>query len=204
MPLTTAKVLKARSLASSLGSWMNGMEWSFFVTLTTPYELSLPSGRRLVERTHSQWGTLLVADGEGIRTMWVAERNELRDGHHLHLLLSLPKRFHDKGHYGQLVEAYQRMVGAKVERIDRHTGHITWANKGRIDLQRFDKRRNASGYLTKYILKGTKGQLLDWDFYESTHTHTEVKVRSEGEDGRKGKVRPAPKAWTTRTHVTSV
>jgi len=173
---------------------MDGMEWSFFVTLTTPYELSLGSGRRLVERTHNQWRRLLMGEGEGIRTIWVAERNELRDGHHLHLLLSLPKRFHDKGHYGQLVETYQRMVGAKAERIDKHTGHIKWANGGRIDLQRFDKRRNASGYLTKYILKGKKGQLLDWDIYESTHGTTQSENRG------KGKVRPYPKAWSTRSH----
>ena len=136
-----------------------------------------------------------MGEGEGIRTIWVAERNELRDGHHLHLLLSLPKRFHDKGHYGQLVETYQRMVGAKAERIDKHTGHIKWANAGRIDLQRFDKRRNASGYLTKYILKGKKGQLLDWDIYESTHGTTQSENRG------KGKVRPYPKAWSTRSHL---
>jgi hypothetical protein len=141
-------------------TWLNGMEWTFFATLTTPYEMNLRNARSLAERTNRSWS--LMADGQ-CRFLWVAERNQLRDGHHLHALVKVPDNFTHPHLHAALCEAYQAMAGGKVETIDRATGKTKYRQWARIDLRRFDKRRNASGYLSKYMTKAN--ELLDWDIY---------------------------------------
>lgn len=93
--------------------------------------------------------------------LWVAERNELRDGHHLHALVKVPDQFRDKHLHYALCEAYQVCTGARAKSIDKVTGKVTYNRWSRIDLQEYDKRRNAGGYLTKYMTKGS--EMLDWD-----------------------------------------
>lgn len=135
----------------------DGMEWTFFATLTTPYEMSLPSARRLAERTHLMWTRMA---GGQCRLLWVAERNQLRDGHHLHALVCLPDQFRQPHLHAALCEAYSvAAVGGKA--ITNEGGKVTYERRARIDLKRYDKRRNASGYLSKYMTKSS--QLLDWD-----------------------------------------
>jgi hypothetical protein len=133
------------------------MDWTFFATFTTPYEMTLPSARRLADRVHSMWGRM--ADGQ-CRILWVAERNELRDGHHLHALVWMPEHFRQPHLHAALCEAYSvAAVGGKA--LSNDGGKVTYERRARIDLQRYDKRRNASGYLTKYMTKSR--DLLDWD-----------------------------------------
>ena len=133
------------------------MDWTFFATFTTPYEMTLPSARRLADRVHSMWGRM--ADGQ-CRILWVAERNELRDGHHLHALVWMPENFRQPHLHAALCEAYSvAAVGGKA--LSNDGGKVTYERRARIDLQRYDKRRNASGYLTKYMTKSR--DLLDWD-----------------------------------------
>jgi hypothetical protein len=133
------------------------MDWTFFATFTTPYEMTLPSARRLADRVHSMWGRM--ADGQ-CRILWVAERNELRDGHHLHALVWMPENFRHPHLHAALCEAYSvAAVGGKA--LSNDGGKVTYERRARIDLQRYDKRRNASGYLSKYMTKGR--DLLDWD-----------------------------------------
>lgn len=146
------------SFQDGMKQWMNDSDWTFFATFTTPYEMTLPSARRLADRTHKSWAKL---SGNQCRMLWVAEGNELRDGHHLHALVKVPEDFRKDHLYGTLIESYQVAVGAKAHTIDRNTGKVKYTGRGRIDLQRYDKRRNASGYLTKYMLKAHT--LLDWD-----------------------------------------
>jgi hypothetical protein len=101
-----------------------------------------------MERTHRSWKVL--ADGD-CRVFFVMERNQLRDGHHLHALVHVPDRFHQPHLYGALIDTYQVMVGATVERNDG--GKLKWKGRGRIDLRKFDKRKNAAGYCLKYMMK---------------------------------------------------
>lgn len=127
--------------------------------MTAPYPkgLSLPAARRLAERTHK--GLKELADGD-CRMFFVMERNQLRDGHHMHALLYMPDRFHQPHLYQAIIDTYQAKVGAKVERNDR--GKLTWSGRGRIDVQRFDKRKNAAGYCLKYMMKARNGP-ADYD-----------------------------------------
>lgn len=86
---------------------------------------------------------------------WAAERNELRDGHHMHALVRLPPEFHEKELYTKLCRKYSTITGAAKHRYCRVTGEERWkSSNARIDLQRYDPKRTASGYLTKYLLKG--------------------------------------------------
>ena len=153
------------------------MPWTFFVTMTAPYPngLSLPAARRLAERTHK--GLKALADGD-CRMFFVMERNQLRDGHHMHALLYMPARFHQPHLYQAMIDTYQAMVGAKLEQNDG--GKLKWSNgsvyddgyskrrvsgygdRGRIDVQRFDKRKNAAGYCLKYMMKARNGP-ADYD-----------------------------------------
>lgn len=137
------------------------MDWTFFATFTTPYEMTLKSARRLAGRVHSTWGRM--SDGQ-CRILWVAERNELRDGHHLHALVWMPENFRHPHLHAALCEAYSvAAVGGQA--ISNEGGKVTYKRRARIDLQRYDKRRNASGYLAKYMTKGR--DLLDWDILTS-------------------------------------
>jgi hypothetical protein len=150
---------KVQTFHQALSTWMGDMDWTFFATLTTRYPMTLKSARRLAERTHTSWSLMTGGD---CRMLWVAERNELRDGHHLHALVAVPDAFRAPHLHHALCEAYQAMAGTgTVERIDKATGKAKYTQWSRIDLQRYDKRRNASGYLTKYMTKAN--ELLDWD-----------------------------------------
>lgn len=146
------------SFRDALVGFVNDLDWTFFATLTTPYAMTLPSARRLAERTHNSWSRM--ADGS-CRMLWVAERNQLRDGHHLHALVTLPSQFTQPYLFNALCEAYQAQTGAKAATIDRSNGKATYTQWSRIDLRRYDRRRNASGYLSKYMTKAD--ELLDWD-----------------------------------------
>lgn len=155
-----SKVLNpSQKLAKAYGDWLNTMPWTFFVTMTAPYPngLSLPAARRLAERTHK--GLKALADGN-CTMFFVMERNQLRDGHHMHALLHMPERFHQPHLYSGIIDTYQAMVGAKLERNDG--GKLTWSGRGRIDVQRFDKRKNAAGYCLKYMMKARNGP-ADYD-----------------------------------------
>lgn len=134
------------------------MDWTYFATMTTPYEMTLKSARRLAENTHRSWSRMT---GRQCRLLWVAERNELRDGHHIHGLVWVPDNFRDPHLHYALCEAYQVCTGAKAQTIDKRTGKVKYDKWSRIDLQAYDKKRNAGGYLTKYMTKASS--LLDWD-----------------------------------------
>lgn len=152
---------KVQTWRDGIGTMVDGRPWTFFATFTTPYEMSLKAARRLCDRVHGSWSRL---SDDQCTMFWVAERNECRDGHHVHALVDVPEKFRAPQLYGSLIESYQWMVGAKAETIDRETGEVKYTGRGRIDLRKFDNRRNATSYLTKYV---TKGDLADWDFLTS-------------------------------------
>lgn len=120
-------------------------DWTWFTTFTTPYECSLPSARRLMDRTFSMWQEL---SGRSCVMFWVCERNELRNGYHMHAVVSMPPMFTQKENFAELVRTYRNACGG--EKLPR------------IQCKPFDRKRNASGYLTKYLLKSK--DLADWDW----------------------------------------
>lgn len=156
--MTSSKAKLRTEFREAVVGWCGGMEWTFFATFTTPYAMTLKSARSLAGRTHNSWSRM--TNGQCM-ILWVAEKNELRDGHHLHALVWVPDHFKQRHLHYALCEAYQVCAGAKAETIDKRTGKVTYRSWSRIDLQAYDKRRNAGGYLTKYMTKSS--ELLDWD-----------------------------------------
>ena len=131
--------------------WLDTLPWTFWCTMTTPYELSLPAARRIVEKTHGAWSELA---GGRCTLFYAAERNQLRDGHHMHALVRLPPEFHERQLYTKLCGKYSTITGAAKYRYCKVTGDERWkSSNARIDLERYDPKRAASGYLTKYLLK---------------------------------------------------
>lgn len=140
--------------------WVNTIDWTWFCTFTTSYELTQNSARRLMERFHS-W--MQVYTGNQCQFFWVTEKNELRDGCHTHGLLKVPEEFTAQHHYANIIDQYQVLTGSKI--IKNNGGKPEFDRKWcRVDLQKFDKRRNAGKYCLKYISKSQKGGKGDFDF----------------------------------------
>jgi len=139
-----------------MAKWIGGQPWTYFVTFTTPYEMSTKSARRLMDRTHHSW--CLLTDG-ACKLIYFMERNELRDGCHLHALAHVPDQFRELHLYTAMVDAYQAMAGAKVKRNDN--GKITWEGRARIDMRRYNGRKDAGGYAAKYASKNNGPD--NWD-----------------------------------------
>ena len=171
--LPTSKIINPhQQLVQGWADWLNGMPWTFFVTFTVPYlnGISTTAAMALMNRTHESWKKM--ANGQ-CTFFYVTERNQLRDGHHMHALVWLPDHFTHPHMYCGLIDAYQAMVGAKVVRNDG--GKLIWANgsvyddfygkrkvsdygdRGRIDIRKFDKGRKAASYCLKYIMKASNG-----------------------------------------------
>ena len=159
------------------------MRWTWFATFTTPYELTLPSARRLVERTVKEWRKIDAS----AKVFWVAEKFELKDGYHLHALVYAKdgeKRFNEFVHTyqamargrvvgnvnGKDVRAVDKRLASTVTQENYDDGNYSHVNAGlkpawcRIQLSKFDKRRAAAEYLVPYMFKENRGQGADFDF----------------------------------------
>jgi len=125
--------------------WLGGLEWDFFMTGTTRYDLSLKSARRLAERYFKfikQPGDLMF---------WVAEKFEVKDGHHIHTLLRHTAE--DQAEYVRLINLWQCATGNKALNIDGQGINWDKTKWNRVDLQRYDPKRGAAGYVSKYVFK---------------------------------------------------
>lgn len=120
--------------------WLQPIDWQWFVTFTTRYELTLPSARRLNERFYDRLKRL---DRSGPALFWVAERFECKDGYHTHGLLR------SQADFKAIIDAYQITSAAK-----RH------GETFRVQLSAYDATRAAAKYCTDYILK----RYGDYDF----------------------------------------
>jgi len=121
---------------------------SHFFTLTTEYNLTLKSARRLAERTFHNWNAVIP----DIKGFWVAERFKDKYGYHIHGLLFLPKAFKSQEDFVLLLDGYQKATGYR--KVDR------WQ---RIDLRRIKRRSSdAHEYVAKYVSKSIN---VDYDWY---------------------------------------
>jgi len=151
------------ALKSQYAEWLNTFEWTHFVTLTTPYELTLKSSRRLVERFHAK---LKENHYEPI-IFWVAEKYENKDGYHLHLLLKLNRKI-SKHEYIFITELYQIVSGTLTLRdltnlTPNNEGKKTYKKWSRIDLQKYSKGKKGTSYVTKYVMKENNRQHAEYD-----------------------------------------
>ena len=168
MPPPKKRRSRKRDAWSAYSQWLSSFEWTWFATFTTPYELTMKSARRLIERTVDQWRKI----DPTCRVFWVAEKFELKDGFHLHALVYAKN---GTELFSQFVQTYQAMArgkvvgnsdGKAVRSADRYTDGVVdrhpkpkWC---RIELRKFDPKRAASQYLVPYIFK--KQETGEYDF----------------------------------------
>lgn len=152
-----------KTLKSHYVAWLNSFKWTHFVTLTTPYELTLKSSRRLAERFHAK---LKEHHFEPI-LFWVAEKYEVKDGYHLHALLKLNKELEDY-EYVFITEIYQVISGTmKLKDVLTPTkdenGKKIYKKWSRIDLQKYKAGKDGSAYVTKYVMKENMRHQSEYD-----------------------------------------
>jgi hypothetical protein len=126
--------------------YLETLPWTYFLTGSTRYELTLKSSRRLAER----WFDAIKS--EGAILFWVAEKFECKDGFHIHGLLSVPKEDHYT--FNQLIDHWQLATGNKAISVGNDR-KIEWdkAKWNALNLKRYDKKRGAGGYCAKYVFK---------------------------------------------------
>ena len=115
-----------------LSEWLTDQPWTFFATLTTPYALSVPSARRLMERTASCWRSIT----SDLTLVYAIETNPSRQGHHVHALVRVPEAFTSPHHFTALLTGYRTATG--------NASSI-------IELSRFDATKGGANYITKHF-----------------------------------------------------
>jgi hypothetical protein len=133
---------KVQDLANYLGS----LDWDFFMTGSTGYELTLKSARRLADRYSNNLPT-------GSLFFWVAERFECKDGYHIHGLVQLPESNlkYDNRSKWLMGQYWQLATGNKC--IQNDNDGIRWEIWNQIDNSPYMKGLGAHGYCAKYINK---------------------------------------------------
>lgn len=81
----TIKPVIMLSRKQAWSEWLDTMPWNYFITLTTSYEMSLKSARKLFERFHNG----LQIPGQENWSFWVGEKFSLRDSYHIHGFLKV-------------------------------------------------------------------------------------------------------------------
>jgi len=128
-------------------SFLDQHKWTWFCTFTTAYKLTLKSSRRLMNRF---FYSIKKSEEHNVRLFWVAEPNTV-EGYHLHGLLYVPNSYQTQKNYNNIINNYQNVCGDN--------------NWHRIELQRFDKEKNASSYCLKHIERAEKNNKGDYDIY---------------------------------------
>lgn len=134
-----------------MGDWVSTLPWKHFITLTTGYELTLPSARRLNQRLVDRISSEVIP-GNPVQLFWVAEKFECKDGYHTHGLLNYPEDAFPSHCFPAEVldESFQIVSGA------RKNGY----KKFHCNFSKYDPKKAAARYCSKYLLK----RCADWDF----------------------------------------
>lgn len=132
------KYVNCTNVQQEMAQFIDSYDWNYYATLTTSYEQTMPSARRLAHRMHDR------ANQSFETTMFFAcEPYDVKDGYHIHALIKTEMD------YRSLIECYQ--VTSAGKKIGKHQ---------RIDLQKYQRGMGGAMYCAKYITK----KLSDWDF----------------------------------------
>ena len=144
-----------RATTANYSDWLDTKTWHFFCTFTTPYEMSLNSARRLMERYHKK----LRENGLYASFFWVAEKFEIKDGFHTHGLLSI------HGNELSYTEIAQKIAFDCWQKVSVHKGQTSTRTDGQVfnrcDIQCVNPKLKATRYLSKYVTK----KCADYDFF---------------------------------------
>lgn len=117
--------------------WLEEIDWTYFATFTTPYELTLNSARRFMEIYYE---VINKTPGENI-IFWVGEKFKLKDGCHVHALIKTTPFWSES----DLWNLWQ-----KKSRLEYQISEGTY---NRCDIRKRDPKKAAGSYLCKYMTK---------------------------------------------------
>lgn len=142
--MTTTKVQNnSQKYKEAYIDWLQALPWTFFITGTTRYELTVKSNRRLQERFYE---AMCI---RGSKLFYVAEPFDLKDGCHSHSLFYIPpniKPFNPEGDFifHEIINTWQWATGNK---------ELCKEKWSRIQVRRYDSKKGAGGYCGKYLFK---------------------------------------------------
>lgn len=167
-------------LNEHFGNWLTNFHWSHWATLTTRYELTLPSARRIGEGLFKE---LSKAGDSSI--FFAAEPFDCKEGYHLHALINVPPNLS----FRNIIQLYQHVSGNKNFRNSRKgsyqcekifdsnnreinqfgiVGNNVVSSRGstwnRIELENYNPKLGATHYIAKYITK----DLSDYELLTTT------------------------------------
>lgn len=144
---------KCRKLAVNakigLSDWLQKQEWNLWTTLSTGYELTLPSTRRAMIRFHDK-----VSQTNPCQVFWASEKFDAKDGYHLHTLWKFNNKIHDRETYQQFVNDWRIVCQTKSANVFSRT---------------YKMDQGAHKYIAKYITKNC----TDYDYFDSNSKHKE-------------------------------
>lgn len=135
---------------NKLSKWLNEQEWNLWTTLSTGYELTLPSARRAMIRFHDK-----VSKTNNCQVFWAAENFDVKDGFHLHTLWKFQNRIHDRETYGQFVKDWRT---------------ICKTNSANVYSETYKMEMGAHEYISKYITK----KITDYDYFDTNSMNRET------------------------------
>lgn len=147
---------KSKPHQEVFGDWLNGFEWNYWTTLTTPHEMTLKSARLYAQKFSKK-----VKELDKFSTFfWAAEPHDVKDGNHIHMLI----KANDFVDYKYMFDSWQIASGAAYRKpINEiyNTKEYTRSEplKARCHFERYNKKIGAGAYCAKYISKN----LSDYD-----------------------------------------
>jgi hypothetical protein len=146
----TAKKHRLQAVNESYAEWLGSFEWDYFCTFTTPYNLTLKSARRLMEKFHTD----LKAGGSS-PFFWVAEPFDVKEGYHTHALLKVPECYQ----FIHLVQLWQVASGCRNMKRENEKGEKVKVH-ARVEYRKYNPKLGARHYVGKYMMKSG----ADYDF----------------------------------------
>ena len=139
---------KAEFFKSEYGGFINSLDWHYYCTFTTGYEMTLKSARRSMERFHK----ILSKNTGNIRFFWVAEPFDVKEGFHTHALLYFDNtQLNDyssgknSNGFSAIKKAWEIAAGGKYNAKGKN------GIRGRY--VRYKANKGAAHYLGKYLSK---------------------------------------------------
>jgi hypothetical protein len=140
----------------------------WFATLTTQYKLTLPSARRAVQR----FVDVTKRKGNKIAVCWFAERYELKDGYHLHALVSSTATRSELNEYWSTATRANKTHALQIANDNNiavtdaifandNEPHLREVMQSRSNFQPLKRGLKGGAYASKYITKG--GNITDYD-----------------------------------------
>lgn len=124
----------------------------WFSTFTTPYELTLPSARRAMQR----FSHVLKRHGYSCFAIWFGERYKAKDGYHVHAILITDAQRADLNEYWRIASKANENHKRKcvIDNLPLYSSRSHFVS--------YKSGGKGGRYVAKYVTKSSQGQ-TDYD-----------------------------------------